>query len=240
MSEGLAEYPNRLYGRRRGRPLRQGRRHARDVLLPRLAVALPAQGKLDPLSLFQPRPAAVWLEIGFGGGEHLVEQAANHRQIGFIGCEVFENGIASLLAEVAERNLANVRVFTDDARLLLAGLAAASVGRAFILFPDPWPKARHHKRRLVSRPALDRLAEVLQDDAELRLATDDPGYLAWMLEQASDHPDFAWLAWRPADWRERSADWPRTRYEEKALAAGRVPAFLRFVRRPRRVPGRQP
>jgi tRNA (guanine-N7-)-methyltransferase len=199
--------------------------------LPQLAIALPGQGQLDPRTLFFPPPAAVWLEIGFGGGEHLAMQAETHPGIGFIGSEVFENGIARLVGNVARHDLKNVRIFADDARLLLEALAPASLGRVFILFPDPWPKRRHHKRRLVAPPTLDRLAELMQPDAELRLATDDPGYLAWMLECTTAHPQFRWLARRPADWRERPPDWTPTRYEEKACAAGRAPAFLRFRKR---------
>jgi tRNA (guanine-N7-)-methyltransferase len=227
------EHRTRVYGRRRGRPLREGRRRAKAALLPRLAIALPERGPLDPFTLFPTRPTAIWLEIGFGGGEHLAEQAVQHPEIGFVGCEVFENGIARLVGEIAQRGLANVRVFTDDARLLLEVLPPGSIGRIFILFPDPWPKARHHKRRLVAQPTLDRLADIMCDGAELRLATDDPGYLAWMLEHTTRHPDFHWLARRPRDWRERQANWPSTRYEEKAVAAGRTPAFLRFGRRGR-------
>ena len=234
---GSPEQRARLYGRRRGRPLREGRRRIKDELLPRLSIVLPERGGLDPFALFPERPAAVWLEIGFGGGEHLAEQAERHPEIGLVGCEVFENGVARLAGEIAARSLANVRVFTDDARLLIEALPPASIARVFILFPDPWPKARHHKRRLVARLTLDRLAEIMMDGAELRLASDDPGYLAWMLEQATGHPDFVWLARRPADWRERPPDWPPTRYEEKAVAAGRTPAFLRFVRRPRQATG---
>ena len=177
-----------------------------------------------------PRP--LWLEIGFGGGEHLAHQADCHPAIGFLGCEVFENGIAKLLAEIDRRGLANIRVFSDDARLLLAALPAASVDRVFILFPDPWPKERHKKRRLVSGETLDRLAAIMRGGAELRLATDDPDYLSWMLERVTRHPAFEWLARRPADWRERPADWPSTRYEEKARAAGRTAYFLRVIRRP--------
>lgn len=227
------DHRSRLYGRRHGRPLREGRRRTKDALLPRLAIDLPEPGPLDPLALFLARPAAIWLEIGFGGGEHLAEQAERQPEIGFIGCEVFENGIARLVAETAQRGLGNVRVFTNDARLLLEALPPGSLGRVFILFPDPWPKLRHHKRRLVARPTLDCLAAVMSDNAELRLATDDPGYLGWMLEHATAHPDFHWLARRPGDWRERPPDWPPTRYEEKAIAAGRTPAFLRFERRRR-------
>jgi tRNA (guanine-N7-)-methyltransferase len=224
----------RLYGRRRGRPIRPGRQRLQQALLPRLAFRLPETGPLDPKSLFSPPPREVWLEIGFGGGEHLAEQAERHPAIGFIGCEVFENGIARLLGEIDRRQLGNIRLFADDARLLLDVLAPRSIGRVFILFPDPWPKQRHHKRRLVSRPTLDRLAVLMPEGAELRLATDDPGYLVWMLEHATAHPAFRWLARRPADWRERPPDWPPTRYEEKARAAGRTPAFLRFARRPLR------
>ncbi|HEX3535265.1 MAG TPA: tRNA (guanosine(46)-N7)-methyltransferase TrmB [Stellaceae bacterium] len=227
------DHRTRLYGRRRGRPLREGRRRTKDELLPRLAIGLPECGALDPLALFARPPEAVWLEIGFGGGEHLAEQAALHPAIGFIGCEVFDNGVARLVGEIAQRGLDNVRVFIDDARLLLEALPPASLGRVFILFPDPWPKARHHKRRLVAPPTLDRLAAVMADGAELRLATDDPGYLAWMLEHMTAHSEFRWLARRPADWRQRPADWPPTRYEEKAVAAGRTPVFLCFVKMPR-------
>ncbi len=222
--------PRRVYGRRRGRPLRQGRRLLTESLLPRLAITLPQAGALDPKTLFPTPPAAVWLEIGFGAGEHLAAQAEQHPGIGFVGCEVFENGIARLLGEIARRGLDNIRIFADDARLLLDCLKPASIGRVFILFPDPWPKQRHHKRRLVAPATLDRLASVMQPGAELRLATDDRLYLAWMLEHATAHPDFVWTARSPADWRERAADWPATRYEEKARDAGRTPAFLRFIR----------
>ena len=221
----------RLYGRRRGRPLRQGRQQLAQTLLPQIAISLPDAEALDPVTLFPSPPAAVWLEIGFGGGEHLAEQAERHPDIGFIGSEVFENGVARLVGEIARRGLSNIRIFADDARLLLDALPPASIGRVFILFPDPWPKRRHYKRRLVATPTLDRLAVVMQPDAELRLATDDRDYLSWMLEHLTTHPAFLWLAQSPADWRLRPPDWPPTRYEEKARAAGRPPAFLRFARR---------
>ena len=220
-----------VYGRRRGRPLRSGQRELLDALLPRLAVSVPAAGALDPQTLFAAWPRPIWLEIGFGGGEHLVAQAERHPEIGFIGCEVFENGVGKLLSEIARRGLDNIRVFAEDARLLLDALPSASVDRVFILFPDPWPKRRHHKRRIVSRETLDRLAAIMRDDAELRLATDDDDYLCWMLERLTAHPDFEWQARRAEDWRRRPGDWPPTRYEEKARAAGRSPAFLRFRRR---------
>jgi tRNA (guanine-N7-)-methyltransferase len=211
--------------------LREGRRQARDALLPQLEITLPEHGLLDPQALFDAPRKAIWLEIGFGAGEHLAAQARGHPDVGFIGCEVFENGIARLLGDIAQGALDNIRIFADDARLLLDRLEPASIGRTFILFPDPWPKARHHKRRLVGRATLDRLAIVMQPGAELRLATDDHDYLAWMLEYTTAHPGFAWTARRPADWRERLPDWPATRYEAKARAALRTPVFLRFARR---------
>ena len=196
-------------------------------------IALPEAGALDPRAVFPTATDTVWLEIGFGAGEHLAEQAEHHPTIGFIGCEVFEDGIVRLLGEIERRGLANVRLFIDDARLLVAALPPASLRRVFILFPDPWPKRRHHKRRLVAPAMLELLASAMADGAELRLATDDRDYLAWMLEHTVAHPDFVWLARRPPDWRERPEDWPSTRYEAKARAAGREPVFLRFMRRPR-------
>ncbi len=237
-SEDLAEASHRrelFYGRRRGRPLRAGQRERQSSLLPRVSFTMPEDGRLDPASLFPAPPRDIWLEIGFGGGEHLAAQAETHPCIDFIGCEVFENGVAKLLGEIDRRGLANVRIYPNDARPLLAALAPQSVGRVFILFPDPWPKARHHKRRLVAPVTLDRLAEIMTDGAELRLATDDLGYLGWMLEHTTNHPSFFWTARRPADWRDRPEDWPATRYELKAHKEGRTPAFLSFLRKARRI-----
>ena len=202
-------------------------------MLPRLAINVPALGHLDIAALFGNARPSIWLEIGFGGGEHLAQLAEQHPQIGFIGCEVFENGIVKLLGQVERRRLDNIRIFPDDARLIMAVMPPASVDRVFILFPDPWPKRRQHKRRIVSRETLDALAEIMTDNAELRMATDDGGYLCWILEHITAHPAFEWLARRPGDWRERPPDWPPTRYEAKARAAGRPPAFLRIKRRPR-------
>lgn len=224
----------RLYGRRQGRPLKAGRRHLLEDLLPDLKIALdPAQapGGLDPASLFSFSPSDVWLEIGFGGGEHLAAQARANPSVGFIGAEPFINGMASLLKDIAVNGAANIRVLMDDARPLLAALAPATIGRAFILFPDPWPKRRHWKRRIVARPVLDHLARVLKPGAELRLATDDPSYGQWMLLALLAHPAFEWAARGPDDWRVRPADQPKTRYEAKALGAG-PPLFLVARRRP--------
>lgn len=225
-----------LHGRRRGRPLRRGLAALLEDLLPRLRVELPTAGEpLDLKALFGPAPCDIWLEVGFGAGEHLAWQAARNGDVNFLGAEVFINGIAGLLRRVAEAGLDNVRIYQGDARDLLDALPENSVARAFILFPDPWPKPRHHKRRIVRRTVLDRLAVLMADGAELRLATDHPGYLTWILERATAHAAFEWLARGPADWRHRPADWPATRYESKAIEEGRTPCYLRFRRRPRKV-----
>ena len=218
----------RFYGRRSGRALRPARRRLVETLLPRLRVT--AAVAHDPAAAF-PAARDVWLEIGFGGGEHLAWQAAAQPQVGFIGCEPYINGVASLLAHIDRRNLANIRILDADARPFLAALAPASLGRAFILFPDPWPKRRHNQRRLVNRTTLDHLACALRPGAELRLASDDADYVAWMLRHILDHPEFVWPAQTAADWRRRPADWPATRYQEKATAPPGDLAFLRVFRR---------
>jgi len=219
-----------LYGRRRGKKLRAGQEALLDTLLPRLLVKVPPEPqKLDLAAVFG-GARDIWLEVGFGAGEHLVWQAEQHADVGLIGCEPFINGVAKCLAHIERTGVTNVRLFNDDARLLMAALPEQSLARAFILFPDPWPKTRHHKRRFVQRDTLDELARLMKPGAELRLATDDPSYLPWMVEHACVHPAYDWQAERPADWRDRPADWPPTRYEQKMLA-GHKPVFLRLRRR---------
>jgi tRNA (guanine-N7-)-methyltransferase len=219
-----------IYGRRQGPKLRPARRQLLAHQLPAIGFTLEPGQRLDPVSLFPERPDAVWLEIGFGGGEHLAAQAEAHPEVGFLGVEPFLNGVARLLDAMETRRLANVRVLVDDARLLLAALPDATIERAFVLFPDPWPKARHKKRRIVNPRTVADLARVIRPGGELRLATDDPDYARWMLAAVLAEPRFAWLAERAADWRERPAGSPPTRYEEKALVAGRRPVFFRFRR----------
>ena len=201
-----------------------------ETLLPKLALT-PKPG-LAPRDYF-PSPsdiADVWLEIGFGAGEHLAFQAALYPKFGIIGAEPYVAGMAKLLAKIADTGIANVRLYTEDARDILAALPDRSIGRVFILFPDPWPKSRHHKRRFIQMEMLDQLARVMRPGAELRFATDDGGYLVWALERLMAHPSFVWMAESPADWRARPDDWPETRYEAKAIRAGRTCTYLRFVR----------
>ncbi|MGE0714020.1 MAG: tRNA (guanosine(46)-N(7))-methyltransferase TrmB [Alphaproteobacteria bacterium] len=223
-----------LYGRRQGRRLRAGQKDRLDSGLAAYAMELPPPGeRVDPARWFGRGFADWWLEVGFGGGEHLAWQATHHPDVGILGAEPFVNGVVSLLGHLGAGAMGNVRIHPDDARDLIDALPDGVVGRAFVLFPDPWPKARHNKRRFVSTANLDRLARVMRDGAELRLATDDLDYLDWMLEHATAHPDFRWLARGPDDWRIRPADWPPTRYEGKAIRAGRRGWYLRFARGPR-------
>jgi tRNA (guanine-N7-)-methyltransferase len=221
------------YGRKRGRPLRAGRRKLFAELLPEIAIAPPPPAPLDLAALWDGAARETWLEIGFGAGEHLAWQAGRHREIGFIAAEVYEAGIGALLSAIAREALTNIRIHPGDAVPLLEALPTGSIARAFVLFPDPWPKRRHWKRRFISAEGLGRLARVLADGAELRLATDDPSYLVWMLQHILAAPDFEWTARRARDWLERPADWPQTRYEAKAVREGRRPSYLRLVRKAR-------
>jgi tRNA (guanine-N7-)-methyltransferase len=198
--------------------------------LPDLAIELPAAGMLDLAGLFPDGRRELWLEVGFGGGEHLATLAQKHRDVGFIGAEPFVNGVARLLSLAEAAGLDNIRVLADDARLLLKALPEAAIARAFVLFPDPWPKLRHHKRRIVNPGTVADLARAIRPRGELRLATDDPDYARSMLETVLREPRFDWLAERNDNWMVRPDDWPPTRYEEKARAAGRRPVYLRFAR----------
>ncbi|KZD04201.1 tRNA (guanine(46)-N(7))-methyltransferase TrmB [Oceanibaculum pacificum] len=225
----------KFYGRRKGRKLRPWREQLFEEALPRHRLALPADaaGPLSPAALFG-RPAdRLWIEVGFGGGEHLAAQAKANPDICFIGFEPFVNGVASLLRHIEEERLANVKLHPDDARPVLERLPDASVERFFLLFADPWPKKRHHFRRFIQPETMAELARLLKDGAELRIASDDMGLVRWMLAQVTAHPAFEWLARRPAHWRSRPADAIESRYEAKALAEGRKPAYLTFQRRPR-------
>ncbi|MBL8658394.1 MAG: tRNA (guanosine(46)-N7)-methyltransferase TrmB [Rhodospirillales bacterium] len=227
-----ADASPRFYGRRKSRRLRDGRQRLVDDVLPGLRIQTPEPGGLlDPRALFAPAIADVWMEIGFGAGEHLLAQAQRHPTIGFIGCEPYLNGVAALLSAMENADLGNIRIFPDDARLLLPALAPASIGRLFILFPDPWPKAKHHNRRLVNPATLRAFARILRPGGELRVASDHDGYVRWILDYATRDGGFLWLAQRPADWRQRPADSPATRYQEKAMGRGQSCATLRFERR---------
>jgi tRNA (guanine-N7-)-methyltransferase len=170
----------------------------------------------------------VWLEVGFGAGEHLLWQAQAHPNVGMIGAEPYISGVAKLLSKIDEAPTPNIRLHADDARDIVDALPDASLGRVFILFPDPWPKTRHHKRRFVQMDLLDRLARTMKSGAEFRFASDDAPYFAWALERVRAHPAFEWMAACSADWLTRPEGWPQTRYEAKELHG--KPAYLRAIR----------
>lgn len=215
-----------LFGRRKGPRLSAHQLELRETLLPKLTLKI--ANKLDPKRYFDLPVDDVWLEVGYGGGEHLLWQAATNPDIGLVGAEPYISGTAKLLGKIDPERLPNIRVYEDDARDIIAALPDASIGRFFILFPDPWPKTRHHKRRFIQTEILDSIARILRPGAELRFATDDAGYLAFALERLMAHPAFAWTAKCALDWQRRPDDWPPTRYEAKELHG--PPAFLRFVR----------
>jgi tRNA (guanine-N7-)-methyltransferase len=217
--------PLRSYGRIRSRAIKPRQAALMETLLPRLRV--PAQ-PFDPKTLM-PTARETWLEIGFGGGEHMAAQAARHPDVLILGAEPFQNGVASALRHIDEQGLPNVRLQDGDARELLARLPDASVARVFILFPDPWPKARHHKRRLVNPETLDELARVLTPGGRLRFASDWADYVDWALAHILADGRFRWTAERADDWRMAPADHVTTRYEEKRLGDC-APLWLDFVR----------
>ena len=226
----------RVYGRRQGYRLRPGRQALLERALPELRLDLPedAAARIDPAGLFPAPVNDLWLEIGFGAGEHLAHQVRVKPAVGVIGCEPFVQGIAGLLHHLeADGTGGRVRIFPDDARLLLDRLPAACIGRLFVLFPDPWPKKRHHKRRLIDAATLSCFARILKDGAEFRWASDDRDYAEWTIERVAASAAFKPVAGDPDGQLSRPDDWPETRYEQKARAAGRVPVFLRYVRIPR-------
>ncbi|GJE62454.1 tRNA (guanine(46)-N(7))-methyltransferase TrmB [Methylobacterium trifolii] len=230
-----AEAPERaFFGRRKGKRLRGLQERRLAELLPRLRVTPPEDGsRLDPATLFPDLPIPpndVWLEIGFGGGEHLAAQARANPDIGIVGAEPFVNGVVKLLAAVDEAGLRNVRIRDEDVTALLSALPDASLGRAYLLYPDPWPKRRQRKRRFVSDATLAEIARVLKPGGLFRFASDIDDYAGWTLVRAARCPSLRWSARCAADWTRPFPDWPGTRYEAKAVAAGRRPTYLEFVR----------
>lgn len=222
--------PRAFFGRRSGKRLHRGQDVLYREVLPQLELTL-GEGPVEPAALF-PEATHFALEIGYGGGEHLARQAAAHPATGFIGCEVFSGGIAKLLQAIDEQQLANVRLFTDDALKLLLQLPDVCLDEAFLLYPDPWPKLRHHKRRFVSPTTTGELARVLRPGAVLHFATDIEDYADWSLAHVLREPRLEFLPGAPGSWHQPFAGWAPTRYEQKARLAGRSTSFyLRFRRR---------
>ena len=217
--------PLRSYGRLKTRTIKPRQAALMETLLPGLR---PPAGPFDPRVLM-PGAAEAWLEIGFGGGEHMAAQAAGYRDVLVLGAEPFQNGVASAVRHIDEQGLENVRVHDGDARELMARLPDACLSRAFILFPDPWPKGRHKKRRFIQTDTVAELARLIAPGGRLRFASDWADYVDWSLLRITANPAFRWTAERADDWRTPPADHITTRYEEKRLGDC-APEFLDFVR----------
>jgi|TARA_R110002096_G_scaffold436105_1_gene668103 tRNA (guanine-N7-)-methyltransferase len=222
---------SRVYGRRLAKPLKKTSEARLREYFPKYSVSL--DGPIDLAGLFDHNPREYWMEIGFGKGEHLVAQAKANPDIGFIGCEPFINGVSGLVDHMVRDSVTNIRFFMDDARLLMDAMLDQSISRAFVLFPDPWPKKRHHKRRIISPGNMVVISRLLKDNAELRIGTDHHDYCRWILARLMENPDYFWEADHPDQWHTRPEDWPPTRYEQKALTVGRKSAYMTFKRRPR-------
>jgi tRNA (guanine-N7-)-methyltransferase len=222
--------PRAFFGRRKGHPLRARQSALLDTLLPKLALDLTKPAPDDLRSLFASGTSDVRLEIGFGGGEHLLAQAQADPRTGFIGCEPFVNAMAKMLAAIEAHALDNVRLYFSDAAELIAWLPDAALARIDLLYPDPWPKRRHWKRRFIQDESLQAMARILRPGGELRFATDIGDYAAWALARVLRSPDFVWTAERADDWRLPWEGFVQTRYEAKAKREGRAPNYLIFRR----------
>ena len=217
-----------FFGRRKGHPLRARQNELFDDLLPKLALDLTKPAPADLATLFPHAPATVRLEIGFGGGEHLIAQAQAHPESGFIGADGFLNALGKALVAIDDNDLANIRLLHGDASELLDWLPVASLSRIDLLYPDPWPKRRHWKRRFIQDESLARLARILKPGGELRFATDIGDYAAYALARVLRSKDFVWTAECADDWRKPWDGFSRTRYEAKAIREGRTPAYFIF------------
>ena len=217
-----------FFGRRKAQKLRARKQGLYADLLPRLILDPAAPPPENMASLFGQSFASCRMEIGFGGGEYLARKAEQNPDTGYIGVEPFINGMAKMLGEIEDRSLANVRLYDDDAALLLDWLPSSSLDQIDLLYPDPWPKKRHWKRRFVNRKNLDRFARVLKPGGEFRFASDIDTYINWTLQHILSHGGFDWTAKEARDWHHPWPDWHRTRYEAKAIREGRTPAYLVF------------
>ncbi|WP_349358982.1 tRNA (guanosine(46)-N7)-methyltransferase TrmB [Stappia sp.] len=219
-----------FFGRRVGKPLRKGRRDIFEPALARLQPDLATPPPRDLRALFAAPVETVWMEVGFGGGEHLLHEARRLSDVGFIGVEPFINGLAKAVAAVDEEDLGNVRLYGDDAIKILDWLPDGTLDGLYQLYPDPWPKRRHWKRRFINPVNLDRYARVLKPGGVLRFASDIESYVEWTLAHLRDHPAFEWTARTADDWRRPWQPWSGTRYERKALREGRIGCYLEFQR----------
>jgi tRNA (guanine-N7-)-methyltransferase len=219
-----------FFGRRKGHKLRAHQADLIEHLLPRLALDIASAAPARPGDMFDPAASEVRLEIGFGGGEHLVAEACAHADHGFIGCEPYVNGMAKILTQIEAHNIGNIRLFAGDAAELLGWLPAQSLARIDLIHPDPWPKRRHWKRRFVQDQTVAAMARVLKPQGEFRFVSDIDDYSAWTLWHLSRSNDFVWMAERSADWLDPWDGYTMTRYGRKAEREGRKATYLRFRR----------
>ncbi len=229
-SAGAAPPRRQLYGRAKGKALRAGQSHRIEQLLPKITIDL-EKLREGPAAQFPHKPSGIFLEIGFGGGEHLAAMARAHPEAGYLGVEPFLNGVAKLLGAIEAENITNIRLLRGDGRHVLNALPKSSLDAVFLLYPDPWPKRRQRKRRIVDEAFLDELARVIRPGGEFRFASDIDDYVGWTLARILPHAGFEWVAKSPSDWLDPWEGWHRTRYEEKAIREGRVPSYLRFRRK---------
>ena len=222
-----------FYGRRRTHRMRIGRKQAFERLIPELSIkqSLLEEELLNPIKLFNENIKSVWLEIGFGSGEHLFDHALSRPDVGFIGCEPYIDGIASLCQKIEKNNVKNVRIYIGDAQTILSRLEENVLERLFILFPDPWPKKRHHKRRIISPDTIPLIYKSMIRGGELRVASDEISYIRWILMHMNRSGKFNWRVKNCNDWKVRPSDWPQTRYEMKAISKGKKPIFLIYQAR---------
>ena len=218
-----------FFGRRKGHALRAHQQNLMQTFLPKLLVD-EAKAIVSPKNLFEIEKDQIHIEIGFGGGEHLIARALQNPNIGYIGCEAYVNGIAKLLNQIDDLNIDNIRIYPGDALEVCKILPASSIDRLYILYPDPWPKVRQRKRRIISDDNLAVFQKILKSGAELRFATDIDDYSAWTLSHIERSSGLQWQPNSSLDWIEPWQDWTRTRYEAKAFREGRKPAYFRFIR----------
>ena len=230
-SDGRKEPTRAFFGRRKGHTLKPRQAALFDTLLPKLALDLSDPPPPDLRNLFKSEVDSVRLEIGFGGAEHLISEAKAHQRIGFLGTDAFVNSIAKALVAINDSALANIRLYFGDASELIDWLPREGLSRVDLLYPDPWPKRRHWKRRFIQDQSLMRLARILKHGGELRFATDIGDYAAYALARILRSKDFNWTAERADDWRKPWAGFYGTRYEAKAKREGRKPAYFIFERR---------
>lgn len=223
-------YEGAFFGRRKGKPLSPRRTDLMENTLPRLSVDLGAPAPDDLRSLYDVPVESICLEVGFGGGEHLLHRALENPAVGFIGVEPFVDSMGKVVAAIDEQKIPNIRLYDDDAINLLDWLPEASIDLAYQLYPDPWPKKRHWKRRFINQQNIDRYARVIKPGHQFRFASDIDTYVDWALRHLRDHESFEWTADAAADWKSPWENWPGTRYEAKAFRENRVPRYLTFLR----------